>query len=221
MQIEIKALTKTFTQGDRSVEVLKGVDLKILSGEVCAILGRSGSGKSTLLSLIGGLDRPSSGEIWFDQDNVQSWSDEKRTLFRGSRIGIVFQNYYLVPHLTALENVELPLEILGRPNPERAKELLSQVGLSHRMEHFPRQLSGGEAQRVAMARALIHQPNVLLADEPSGQLDSETGAQVMDLFFRLVKEKRVTAVLVTHDHELAKNADRVVRIEGGRVLQNS
>lgn len=218
MQIELKSVTKKFIQGGRSIEVLKGIDLKIASGEVCAILGRSGSGKSTLLSLIGGLDLPSSGEIWLDKKNIQNWSDEQRTQFRGKEIGIVFQNYFLVPHLTALENVELPLEILGRPDQQKARSLLEQVGLSHRFEHFPRQLSGGEAQRVAMARALIHEPRLLLADEPSGQLDFETGAQVMNLFFELVKNKGVTGLLVTHDLELAKRADRVIRIEGGRVI---
>jgi putative ABC transport system ATP-binding protein len=218
MQIELKSVTKKFIQGERSIEVLKGIDLKIASGEVCAILGRSGSGKSTLLSLIGGLDLPSSGEIWLDKKNIQNWSDEQRTQFRGKEIGIVFQNYFLVPHLTALENVELPLEILGRPDQQKARSLLEQVGLSHRFEHFPKQLSGGEAQRVAMARALIHEPRLLLADEPSGQLDFETGAQVMDLFFELVKNKGVTGLLVTHDLELAKRADRVIRIEGGRVI---
>jgi putative ABC transport system ATP-binding protein len=189
---------------------------EIKSGEIVAVVGQSGSGKSTLLSLLAGLDRPEEGHIIIRGQDIVSLSEQQMTSFRAKNIGIVFQHFHLMPHLTALENVMLPLEILGEEQIEaRAREILGLMGLGHREEHFPSQLSGGESQRVAIARALVVQPQFLLADEPSGSLDSETGEKVMDVFFDVVRQKKMTTVLVTHSEPLARRCDRILTLKNG------
>lgn len=207
---------KSYGHGPSLVEVLKGINLKIEAGETLALVGKSGSGKSTLLSLMAGLDQVDSGEIWIQGKCVNKLSEKELTLFRAQNMGIVFQQFHLVSTLTALENVLLPLNILKKPNAkEIANKLIEQVGLSHRSHHLPSELSGGESQRVAIARALSTRPAVLFADEPSGNLDEETGERVMDLLFKMVKETGTTMVLVTHDQDLAKKCSRVIHLEHG------
>ncbi len=217
MSVHIEGLRKVYHQGETTIEALKGVDANVNTGELVAILGASGSGKSTLLGLLAGLDDPTGGRILVDGTDLYSLSDAERTKYRARHISLVFQQFHLLPHLTALENVGLPLEILGKEDEAKAAALLEAVGLGGRMHHLPSQLSGGECQRVAIARALITGPSLLLADEPSGNLDVETAASVMDLFFRTVREKKITCFLVTHNEELAARCDRVLRIKGGRV----
>lgn len=214
--MEIKDLKKSYGQGDARVEVLKGINLKINKGETLALIGKSGSGKSTLLSLMAGLDQSDAGEILINGKNISSMTESELTEFRSSHMGIVFQQFHLVSTLTALENVLLPLELLRTPNAkERAMSLIESVGLSHRAHHLPSELSGGESQRVAIARALAIRPSILFADEPSGNLDEETGEKVMELLFSMVNETKTTLVLVTHDLELAKKCSRVVHLEHG------
>jgi len=207
---------KSYGQGSSRVEVLKGINLKIESGETLALVGKSGSGKSTLLSLMAGLDQVDSGEIWIQEKCINKLSEKELTLFRAQNIGIVFQQFHLVSTLTALENVLLPLNILKNPNAlEIATKLIDQVGLSHRSHHLPSELSGGESQRVAIARALSTSPAILFADEPSGNLDEETGLKVMDLLFEMVKQTKTTLILVTHDRDLAKKCSRIILLEHG------
>lgn len=214
--VAVKNLRKSYGQGDSKVEVLKGIDLDIHKGETLALIGKSGSGKSTLLSLMAGLDQSDGGEIIIDGNNISSMNEKKLTSFRASNMGIVFQQFHLVSTLTALENVLLPLELLKRSGAQdTAKNLLESVGLSHRSHHLPSQLSGGESQRVAIARALAISPSILFADEPSGNLDEETGDKVMDLLFNMVSITGTTLVLVTHDQDLAKRCKRVVHLEHG------
>jgi putative ABC transport system ATP-binding protein len=207
---------KSYGQASSRVEVLKGINLKIESGETLALVGKSGSGKSTLLSLMAGLDQVDSGEIWIQEKCINKLSEKELTLFRAQNIGIVFQQFHLVSTLTALENVLLPLNILKNPNAlEIATKLIDQVGLSHRSHHLPSELSGGESQRVAIARALSTSPAILFADEPSGNLDEETGVKVMDLLFDMVKQTKTTLILVTHDRDLAKKCSRIILLEHG------
>lgn len=216
MILKVQGLKKHFRQGSEDIRILRGIAFEAKPGEVIAVLGQSGSGKTTLLSLLGGLDRADEGRIEMDGQDFGALSEDERTRFRGRKIGIVFQNYHLVPHLTALENVMLPLEILGLDRPEeRAVELLGQVALGSRLSHFPSQLSGGESQRVAMARALVTRPGLVLADEPSGHLDQETGRKVMDLFFQMVRDSKATTLLVTHDPALAERCDRRLILKNG------
>ncbi len=216
--LEIHNLTKNYNQGADVVEVLKGLELVVQEGEHVAILGPSGSGKSTFLSLISGLDRPTEGRIQLAGINFTNLNQKALTQFRARHIGIVFQQFHLLSNLTALENVKLPLLIAGVSDQEKKSEkLLERVGLGHRMHHFPNQMSGGENQRVAIARALIHEPSLLLADEPSGNLDNEIGKRVMDLLFEVVKEKKSTLLLVTHNEELAKRCQRRVYLKNGRL----
>jgi putative ABC transport system ATP-binding protein len=212
-------LRKSYGQGDAKVEVLKGINLEIKKGETLALIGKSGSGKSTLLSLLAGLDYPDSGEISINGKTISSMSEKELTSFRAAHMGIIFQQFHLVSTLTAFENVLLPLELLKRPGAQaKALALLESVGLGHRSHHLPSQLSGGESQRVAMARALAIGPAILFADEPSGNLDEETGEKVMDLLFQMVKETGTTLVLVTHDQDLAKKCQRIVHLEHGSLL---
>lgn len=218
MKISAKNLKKDFLQGKNIIKVLDDVSFDLNSGEVIALLGKSGSGKSTLLSLLAGLEKSDSGSIFFDQINLSKLSEDELCTFRAHNLGIVFQQFNLIPHLTALENVLLPLEINGDNNKEKAMEWLSMVGLDDRVSHFPSMLSGGEQQRVAIARALVLSPQVLLADEPTGNLDSETGKKVIEILFNIVREKKTTMILVTHDDELAQNADRIIRLAGGKCL---
>lgn len=209
---------KSYGTGDARVEVLKGLDFTIEKGEQVALTGKSGSGKSTLLSLLAGLDNPDSGSISLGGQNISLMSEKDLTSYRARNIGIVFQQFHLVSTLTAFENVLLPLEILKTEGARaRAESLLASVGLSHRMGHLPSQLSGGESQRVAIARALSTNPAILFADEPSGNLDEETGQKVMSLLFDLVKQSGTTLVLVTHDPELAHSCQRIIHLEHGKL----
>jgi putative ABC transport system ATP-binding protein len=213
-------LARRYKMGDTFVDALRGVDLELTRGEFVALVGPSGSGKSTVLNLVGGLDRPTSGEVWID-DTELSGSDEKTlTHHRRRHVGFVFQSFNLLPRLTAEENVALPLMFSGVPEKERrarARELLKRVGLSARLAHRPTQLSGGEQQRVAIARALVGQPIILLADEPTGNLDTTTGVEIMRLLKELNQEHGLTLLVVTHDPEVATFADRVVRLRDGQV----
>jgi putative ABC transport system ATP-binding protein len=214
LKVKIRNLKKSFGQGETKIEVLKGINLDIEAGEILALTGKSGSGKSTMLSLLAGLDSVDSGDIVIEGNNISQMSEKELANFRATNLGIVFQQFHLISTLTALENVLLPLELLKKPNSmELSKSLLEAVGLSHRAHHLPSELSGGECQRVALARALAIRPSLLLADEPSGNLDEETGEKVMDLLFKMVRETKTTLILVTHDPDLAKRCSRVVNLE--------
>ena len=217
MLLEINQLYKSFPQTDHcQIDVLKNINLEIHEGETVAVVGQSGSGKSTLLSLMAGLDRQTTGSLRLRDKEISEMSEVKLTQFRAENIGIIFQQFYLMPHLTALENVSLPLEMFGYENYlNRAKETLQQVGLSDREQHFPHQLSGGESQRVAIARAVVGRPSILLADEPTGNLDNETGVQVANLLFELVKTTGMTMLLVTHNTEMAKRCTRQMTLQFG------
>jgi len=219
--IEGQSLRKTYHTGEVDVEVLRGVDLEVGRGEFVAIMGPSGSGKSTLLHLLGGIDVPTSGRVLLDGEDLSTLGDDGRTLLRRRRLGFIFQTFNLLPTLTAEENVALPLELDGIPSPEareRAQAVLEQVGMSHRRQHVPGKLSGGEQQRVAVARALAIEPLVLLADEPTGNLDSANGRQVTALLRGLVDELGQTIVMVTHDAAVAAAADRLVQLRDGLVV---
>ena len=220
MSLILKDLHKSFIQGDTEIKVLNGVNAEIKEGQIVAIVGQSGSGKSTLLSLLAGLEKADSGEIRVDGTDIAAMSEAQITDFRARNISIVFQQYHLVSHLTALENVQLPLEILGRPDAEaKSRALLNDMGLSHRISHFSNQMSGGESQRVAIARALVVQPKILLADEPSGNLDIHTGEKVMEIFFAMAKKQKMTTILVTHSEALAKRCERILHLEEGRLRE--
>ena len=217
MLLEINQLYKSFPQADHGqIDVLKNINLEIHEGETVAVVGQSGSGKSTLLSLMAGLDLQTTGSLRLRDKEISEMSEVKLTQFRAENIGIIFQQFYLMPHLTALENVSLPLEMFGYEDYlNRAKETLQQVGLSDREQHFPHQLSGGESQRVAIARAVVGRPSILLADEPTGNLDNETGVQVANLLFDLVKTTGMTMLLVTHNTEMAKRCSRQLTLQFG------
>lgn len=218
MSLSLRQLHKSYFQQDQEIRVLRGLNVEIKTGEVVAILGQSGSGKSTLLSLLAGLDLPDRGEIFIQGTDITKLSQVQTTEFRGKSIGFVFQQFHLMGHLTALENVMLPLEILRVANPrEKAISTLEKVNLSHRLDHFPSQLSGGECQRVAIARALVVEPQILLADEPSGNLDIETGSVVMKEFFAQVRKTKVTTVVVTHSEAIAALCDRRLRLIDGHL----
>ncbi len=219
--IEARGLKKTYHTGSVGVEVLRGVDVEIRRGEFVAIMGPSGSGKSTLLHLLGGIDVPTEGWVRLNGEDLSALGDDGRTLIRRRRLGFIFQAFNLLPTLTAEENVALPLELDGIPSAQargRAQALLDQVGMSHRRRHVPSQLSGGEQQRLAVARALVIEPVLLLADEPTGNLDSVSGRQVAALLRGLGDHLKQTIVLVTHDAALAACADRLVQLHDGRVV---
>jgi putative ABC transport system ATP-binding protein len=213
-------LARRYKMGDTFVDALQGVDLEIGRGEFVALVGPSGSGKSTVLNLIGGLDRPTAGEIWIDGTELSARDEKALTRHRRQHVGFVFQSFNLLPRLTAEENVALPLMFGGVAEKERrarARELLERVGLAERLTHRPTQLSGGEQQRVAIARALVGQPALLLADEPTGNLDTTTGVEIMRLLKELNREHGLTLLVVTHDPEVAAFADRVVHLRDGQV----
>ena len=218
--LRANGLAKSYIMGKRTLEVLRGVNLEIARGEFFALRGASGSGKSTLLHLIGGLDSPNAGEILFDGRDVAKFSESELTHFRNRRVGFIFQAYHLLPELTALENVCLPARI-GRISAgdaqKRGCELLEQVGLKDRIDHKPYELSGGEQQRVAISRALIAQPELILADEPTGNLDSHTGAEIIELLKGLCVQRKATLVIATHDAKLAASAQRVIELVDGRL----
>ena len=216
--IRVEGVGKQVSSGGQPLTILDNVELDVAAGESLAIIGRSGSGKTTLLSLLAGLDLPSSGEISLDGTALSKLDEEARARLRAGRVGFVFQSFQLLGGFTALENVMLPAEIAGQAEAEsRARELLEQVGLGARLDHYPSQLSGGEQQRVALARAFAGDPKILFADEPTGNLDTETGAHIIELLFRLNREQGTTLVLVTHDPALAERCDRTVVLDGGRL----
>nr|WP_114944288.1 ABC transporter ATP-binding protein [Microvirga calopogonii] len=205
-------------RGAARVHILKGISLEVARGEAVGLIGPSGSGKSTLLMTMAGLERPDSGKVIVDGTDLSGLDEDALARFRGRRIGIVFQSFHLVPTMTALENVALPLELAGENDAfERAEAELQSVGLSHRLHHYPAQLSGGEQQRVAIARAIVPNPAILVADEPTGNLDETTGQSIVDLLFALKRDRGATLVLVTHDLALARLCDRMVRLRSGQV----
>ena len=220
--IRIRDVVMRLPSGGRPLTILDGVTLDVAAGEICAITGPSGSGKSTLLGLIAGLDRPSAGSITVAGVEITGLDEDALARFRRDTLGYVFQSYHLIPTLTAAENVAVPLEIVGAPDAlGRARARLGDVGLGDRAHHYPVQLSGGEQQRVALARAVVLDPSLLLADEPTGNLDSATGVQIIELLLALNRRRGSTLVLVTHDEALAGQADRVVRLHDGRILNGA
>ncbi|HEV7990426.1 MAG TPA: ABC transporter ATP-binding protein [Gemmatimonadaceae bacterium] len=220
--LEARQLTKEYQSGDHKLAVLREVNFTIPDGAFVAIVGPSGSGKTTLLGLLAGLDVPSRGSVLLDGEDLTRLSEDQRARLRGAKVGFVFQSFQLIPTLTALENVQVPLELRGDDGaPERARELLARVGLGDRLHHFPNQLSGGEQQRVAIARAFSNSPRLLFADEPTGNLDSETGARIVELLEALNRESGTTIVLVTHDLNLARRAQRIIRLADGVVVSDA
>lgn len=219
--IEAKHIEKTVKTSEHDLTILKGIDLTIKAGETIAIVGSSGSGKSTLLGLLAGLDKPTKGEIVLGDNIITHLSEDQRAKVRADLVGFVFQSFQLLPSLTALENVMLPAELNGTADAKQlATQYLERVGLGHRIGHYPKQLSGGEQQRVAIARAFSSRPKILFADEPTGNLDTNTGAHVIDLLFDLNKEEGTTLVLVTHEQRLAQRCGRVIRLEAGEIVDD-
>ncbi|GAB3814486.1 ABC transporter ATP-binding protein [Pontibacter rugosus] len=219
--LDIQNLEKTYNSGDRHLTVLQGINFSLQAGDVCAIVGPSGSGKTTLLGLCAGLDRASTGSVILNGIKLDNLSEDERAQVRNQYVGFIFQNFQLIPTLTALENVMVPMELRGERNVQKqAMELLGRVGLAERHDHYPNQLSGGEQQRVSLARAFSNKPAILFADEPTGNLDEETGERVEKLLFDLNRESGTTLVLVTHDLELAEKTDRIIRIKGGMLVSD-
>ncbi|HET9318596.1 MAG TPA: ABC transporter ATP-binding protein, partial [Bryobacteraceae bacterium] len=221
--IEVNRLFRTIQTPTHRVEILRGIDLEIPRGQFAAVMGPSGSGKSTLLGLLAGLDAATSGRIVLDGEDITGLDEDELALLRGRKIGFVFQSYHLIPTLTAEENVMLPLELSGQSTDgtDRARELLESVGLLDRRDHYPVQLSGGEQQRVALARAFVVRPPILLADEPTGNLDTANGRLVLDLLVTLNRREGTTLVLVTHDQQISEQADRRITLRDGRVVTDA
>jgi ABC-type lipoprotein export system ATPase subunit len=217
-QLSARNIYRSFKIGSRKVDVLRGINLDINKGESVFLCGASGAGKTTLLYTLAGLERPESGEVMFEDHKLYSGGAGKDAKIRNHRMGFVFQGYFLLPELTALENTLVPSLIRHRPDPEIAQSLLERVGLADRMQHLPNELSGGEQQRVAIARALINDPAIVFADEPTGNLDTTNGEAIMELLGGLVREKQKTLVVVTHDQDLAARGDRVVHIRDGHLV---
>jgi len=218
--LRVESLTKSFESGGRMLDVVNDISFSVAEGETCSIVGPSGSGKTTLLGLCAGLDRPTSGRVTLCGIDLGPLDEDERAEVRNQHVGFVFQTFRLLPTLTALENVMVPAELRGTADArERATDLLEEVGLGDRLDHYPTQLSGGEQQRVAMARAFINEPRILFADEPTGNLDVETAERVEDVLFRLNETAGTTLVLVTHDLELAERTQRVLKLRGGRVVE--
>ncbi|NNE78586.1 MAG: ABC transporter ATP-binding protein [Pricia sp.] len=219
--LNVNHLKKTYSSGSKNLTVLDDISFAIEEGETFAIVGPSGSGKTTLLGLCAGLDQPDSGTVELCGTNLNQLSEDERALLRNREVGFIFQNFQLLPTLTALENVIVPLELQGAKNPAAVgMDLLDKVGLADRFHHYPSQLSGGEQQRVALARAFSSKPSILFADEPTGNLDEETGDKVVQLLFDLNEESGTTLVIVSHDLELARRNQRILRLKGGRILAN-
>ncbi|MEP7382321.1 MAG: ABC transporter ATP-binding protein [Gemmatimonadota bacterium] len=219
--LEARGLTKEFDSGTHHLTVLSDVSFRIPQGALVAIVGPSGSGKTTLLGLLAGLDTPTRGTVLLDDEDLTAMTEDQRARLRGAKVGFVFQSFQLIPTLTAIENVQVPLELRGDGGaPARARALLERVGLGDRLDHFPSQLSGGEQQRVAIARAFVNQPRILLADEPTGNLDGTTGARIVALLEELNRESGSTVVLVTHDLTLAERTQRVIRLADGVVVDD-
>ncbi len=220
--IEVRDARKSIQNGARRVDILKGISFAIPAGQFVAIVGASGSGKSTLLGLLAGLDSPTSGEIWLDGVPIHNLAEAQLAAVRGRKIGFVFQSYQLIPTLTALENVLLPFELNASGSGLRkARELLTSVGLAERMDHYPIQLSGGEQQRVAIARAFVVEPPIIMADEPTGNLDSANGRMILDLLLEHNQRASTTLVLVTHDPEVASSADRKIVLRDGQIVEDT
>ncbi|SMD34054.1 putative ABC transport system ATP-binding protein [Reichenbachiella faecimaris] len=220
--LKVEGLSKTYQSGSKSLQVLHDISFSIQAGESLAIVGPSGSGKTTLLGLAAGLDQSDAGNVEINQIKLNSLSEDDRAQVRNEHVGFIFQNFQLIPTLSALENVMVPLELRGDKGAESvAKNLLKQVGLAERIDHYPSQLSGGEQQRVAIARAFSNEPKILFADEPTGNLDEETGQKIEDLLFSLNREKGTALVLVTHDAELAQKTDHVIHLKGGKMMESS
>ncbi|MDD6742606.1 MAG: ABC transporter ATP-binding protein [Roseburia porci] len=222
--IDMHGIVKKYYENQpNELEILHGIDLKIYEGEFVAIVGESGSGKSTLMNMIGALDRPTEGNYFLDGEDVSTLSDERLSEIRNQKIGFVFQNFCLIPRTSAVRNVEVPMMYAGIPGKQRrekALELLDMVGMKERASHKPNELSGGQNQRVAIARAMVNDPSLILADEPTGALDSKTGHLVMDIFHKLHKEQHKTIVLITHSQELAKETERIITISDGNILSD-
>ena len=217
--LEAKSLRKEVSSPEGALTILDDVSLAVRAGESVAVVGASGAGKSTLLALLAGLDEPSAGQVWLDGTELSALDEDGRAAARARHVGFVFQSFHLVPSLTALENVMLPLELAGHADARAAaREVLGKVGLAGRTSHYPRQLSGGEQQRVAIARAFVTHPTVLFADEPTGNLDTTTGARIVQLLFDLNAASGTTLVLVTHDRDLAAHCDRMIEIDAGRLV---
>lgn len=220
--LQVQNLSKTYRSGDKSLTVLSDINFEIEAGSSCAIIGPSGSGKTTLLGLCAGLDEAGTGSILVDGKSLEKLSEDERAAVRNSSIGFIFQSFNLLPSLTALENVMVPLELLGKKNVKPiAIDLLEKVGLGDRMHHYASQLSGGEQQRVSIARAFANQPKILFADEPTGNLDEETGDTIEALIFNMNKELGTTLILVTHDHELANKTERILQLKGGKLISDA
>ncbi|MGB5942761.1 MAG: ABC transporter ATP-binding protein [Leeuwenhoekiella sp.] len=219
--LKISGLEKTYSSGSRQLTVLHNISFEVEKGEIFSIVGPSGSGKTTLLGLCAGLDQPNAGTVNLCGQELNTLNEDERAALRNREVGFIFQNFQLLPTLTALENVSVPLELQGdRGAASRAKELLGKVGLGDRMDHYPSQLSGGEQQRVALARAFANRPSILFADEPTGNLDEETGEKVIQLLFELNKEAGTTLVIISHDLDLASRTQRILRLKGGQILSN-
>ena len=221
--IEVRGIRKEYPLGDETVVALKGINLNIMRGEICCIFGTSGSGKSTLLNQLAGMEKPTRGVVRIGGVPVSQLDENKLAAFRQRHVGFVFQSYNLLPHLTATENVALPLMFRGVPRKEReeaARKMLCRVGLSHRLDHFPRQMSGGQQQRVGIARAFIARPDVVFADEPTGNLDSKTTVEIMEMICAFSRKYHQTIILVTHDPEMAAYADRIVRLIDGEIVSD-
>ena len=219
--LRCESLTKTYSSGGRDLTVVKNISFSLEPGGFLAIVGPSGSGKTTLLGLLAGLDRPTSGTVTLDGDPLDQLGEDARARIRGEKVGFVFQSFQLIPTLTALENVQVPLELRGIDARRQATELLERVGLGGRGHHYPAQLSGGEQQRVALARAFSNEPKVLFADEPTGNLDARTGATVVELMGELNRDSGTTIVLVTHDPDLASRARRTIRLADGAIVSDT
>jgi len=219
--ISVSHVSKSVSDVSGPLSILRDIDFSVGVGETVAVLGASGSGKSTLLSIMAGLDTPSLGHVELAGQDIFAMSEDERAAWRGNHLGFVFQNFQLMGHLTALENVMLPLELAGTSNAANlAKSILSQVGLAERLRHFPKVMSGGEQQRVALARAFVVEPQLLLADEPTGSLDAQTGESIMDLMLGMNKARGTTLILVTHDQKLAQRCDRTLTLEAGRLISH-
>jgi putative ABC transport system ATP-binding protein len=219
--LRCESLTQTYLSGGRPLTVLNDITFTLERGGFLAVVGPSGSGKTTLLGLLAGLDRPKGGRVELDGQDLGALSEDQRARLRAEKVGFVFQAFQLIPTLTARENVQVPLELRGEPAEARAQELLERMGIGDRAHHYPAQLSGGEQQRVALARAFSIRPQILFADEPTGNLDAQTGATIIDLMVSLNRELNTTLVLVTHDHDLAARARRTIRLSDGRIVEDT